>query len=413
MFNSVILDVFIGLIFIYLLYSLLATVIQELIATYLGLRAKTLAKGIARMLDDEIPQQEGRNLFLRLNSLLMRILGISYVSSKNKDLSNIFYEHPLIKYLGSGKNLNKPAYLTGQNFAKVMTDLLRGDQIAPGDNTSFLIQNSLSAKRTNWGSTEISQETLTYLKSIWADAQGDVEKFKETLAKWFDDTMERATGWYKKQTQLILLLVGLVLATVFNVDTFVIVKKLSNDQNARNNLVSMANAYIESEKTTPADTTKIKATLSKPLNPDSLLAIKKQLDEDILKANTLLGIGGWPPDTVKILKDKKTKKVSYSYPIDLKAITPTLNEVNQGQIIFNPWRKIDYISQLFYYHLFGFLVTALAISLGAPFWFDLLNKLMQLRTSKKESLTRAETAVANTQPITLNLNNQTSEEAVG
>ena len=35
----------------------------------------------------------------------------------------------------------------------------------------------------------------------------------------------------------------------------------------------------------------------------------------------------------------------------------------------------------------GWLITALAISLGAPFWFDLLNKLMKLRSSVAASST--------------------------
>ena len=52
MFNNVALDVFIGLVFIFLLYSLLATIVQEMIATRLGFRAKVLEKAILRMLED-------------------------------------------------------------------------------------------------------------------------------------------------------------------------------------------------------------------------------------------------------------------------------------------------------------------------------------------------------------------------
>ena len=53
MFNSVVLDIVIGLIFIYLLYSLMATIIQEIIASYFGFRAKILERAIFRMLEDE------------------------------------------------------------------------------------------------------------------------------------------------------------------------------------------------------------------------------------------------------------------------------------------------------------------------------------------------------------------------
>jgi len=72
--------------------------------------------------------------------------------------------------------------------------------------------------------------------------------------------------------------------------------------------------------------------------------------------------------------------------------------------------------------MLGFLLTAFAICMGAPFWFDLLNKLVQLRAAgKKEETGAATDNNANTsspqqpaqQPITLNVNTQTGEEAVG
>lgn len=410
MFNSVALDVFIGLIFIYLLYSLLATVVQELIASYMGLRAKQLEKAIARMLNDEVLQVKDVNLFYRLWTQFKRIIKIDSVPYLDKDLSQAFYKHPLIKYLGSDKSSGKPAYLSGQNFSKVMVDLLRGDEIPPNENIVALIHNSLTERKTRQGEASINPETLSYLKSLWTDAKFDVEKFGKLLEQWFDDTMERATGWYKRQTQIILLVIGLILATVFNVDTFVIVKKLSVDQNARNNLVAMANAYIEN-KNTSFDDTKTKDSTSNSNRLDSLLTVKKQLDEDILKANNLLGISGWPPDNVKITKDEKTKKITFSFPIDIKAAGLDLDKVKL--IEFNFFEKIWYLIKLLYYHLFGFLVTALAISLGAPFWFDLLNKLMQLRSSKKDTPNNPNNPNTNTQPITLNLNTPTSEEAVG
>jgi hypothetical protein len=37
----------------------------------------------------------------------------------------------------------------------------------------------------------------------------------------------------------------------------------------------------------------------------------------------------------------------------------------------------------FRFHVFGWLLTALAISLGAPFWFDMLNKFIVVRSTVK------------------------------
>jgi hypothetical protein len=90
MFNSVALEVVIGLVLIYLLYSLLATVLSELIATMLGLRARNLKEAIDRMLNDE----KKSNFLHRLWDSLKLMK-----NPKNK-IVDAFYNHPEIKYLG-------------------------------------------------------------------------------------------------------------------------------------------------------------------------------------------------------------------------------------------------------------------------------------------------------------------------
>ena len=86
MFNSVALDVVIGLIFIFLLYSLLATVLSEMIATVLGLRARNLKAAISRMLNDD----KARSLLGRFwNSV--RILKVP-----DNQVINSFYSNPEI-----------------------------------------------------------------------------------------------------------------------------------------------------------------------------------------------------------------------------------------------------------------------------------------------------------------------------
>jgi hypothetical protein len=395
MFNSVVLDVVIGLVFIYLLYSLLATIIQEIIATYIGLRARTLKKGIARMLDDEKVNDLDDE---KVNNLDDEKVNNKVNSKDNDQLSKAFYAHPLIKYLGENKTHSKPAYLTAQNFSKVMIDLLRGDNVQPGQDYNLDIKRALKNGKTLWGSgTKISKDTLTFLASIWTDSQGDVVKFQGHLEKWFDDTMERASGWYKRKIQMILLVIGFLIAWFFCADTFVIIKNLSNDKGARDQIVSMANAYVQNNKIA-IDTLKIKnAAELKDYRDrlDSLLAIKNQLNTDISKANFILGIGGWLPDRVKVNTNIKSKKRTYYPQIDAKSLSCEDKKIANGIIWFSCGEKWCYFFRLLYYHFFGFLITALAISLGAPFWFDLLNKLMKLRSSQKESTNSSGTSNSN------------------
>jgi hypothetical protein len=63
----------------------------------------------------------------------------------------------------------------------------------------------------------------------------------------------------------------------------------------------------------------------------------------------------------------------------LKGILP--KDMQEGVVKISPLRyKFSYVFS--YDHFLGYLTTALALSLGAPFWFDLLSKLVKVRSSK-------------------------------
>jgi len=93
MLNSSILDIVIGLIFIYLLYSLLATIVQEIIASHFSFRAKILERAVFRMLEDE-------------NKFNSKFRSISYLFKKTgnggakNSMTYEYYKHPLILFLG-------------------------------------------------------------------------------------------------------------------------------------------------------------------------------------------------------------------------------------------------------------------------------------------------------------------------
>jgi len=442
MFGSEVLDVVIGLVFIYLLYSLFATILQELIATYLlNLRSKVLELAIVRMLEDESRLANSRivNIFQFM---------FSKISGGLNTFSGQFYNNPLIKFLGEDNNSRKPSYITSETFSKVLIDLLRGKHVEPGDDIKTRIQSSLhkgiiagevyvpidqeklsfldsvkvdaqdnvdkskgislkgciekinidvklpidqekvSILRSLWDvlidllcrkdikhgddikdkilssltdkyltrETEvpIGRETSSFLNSVWTDAQGDVDKFKTMLEKWFDETMKRTTGWYKKYTQIILLVVGLSLAIVFNVNTIEIVHKLQKDPTLRAQLVARADNFLKAH---PNLDKEIEQAVAKndTIEKKALSGLKEQRDTLIDRADRLVG--------------EDIKKADNVLGIGIGSF-----ELPAGRC----WGdKIGYLLEA----LLGWFITALAISLGAPFWFDLLNKLMKLRSS--------------------------------
>ncbi|MCW3104130.1 MAG: hypothetical protein JWO09_2570 [Bacteroidetes bacterium] len=370
MFNSVALNVVISLVFIYLLYSLLATIIQEVIATNLGLRGKILKKGISRMLDD---------------------------GTASKMLSKVFYEHPLIKYLAEKENpRSKPSYLSAQNFSKVFVDLLRGENVQPGQDIRPLIQQALDNAETRWvNKISINPETLTYLRSLWADSQGDVEKFKTLLEQWFDDTMARATGWYKKQTQYILFAIGFSLALIFNVDTISITKKLSSDPKLAAQLADNASAYMETHQALGEQLRENKAKQDKRLDelmkkPAASKADSTRRTLDSAKLHTVDSTGNYKIDSTERYIAKQSAVLIDSANAMINSEIKNVNQLLGLGWECHSTQKCSCQSSTFcvsenvhWWSLLGWFITALAISLGAPFWFDLLNKLIKMRVAGK------------------------------
>ncbi|MEO6231139.1 MAG: hypothetical protein ABJB11_12360 [Ferruginibacter sp.] len=400
MLDNVALNLVIGLVFVYLLYSLFATVLSEIIATKLGLRARNLKEGIDRMLNDVSTEAEGFWPRMWDSLKLMK-------NPKNPRVTN-FYNHPEIKYLGSTGIFKVPSQFKAVSFSKTLLNLLneigykklnidgntKMEDPAEGDIKEIpvteiskeriiaaltgIVADHKIATGVEKAKIVLDEETAKYVQSMWYESYGDLVKFKLQLEAWFDRTMEQCTEWYKRKIQIVLLVLGFMLAWFFNADTFTIISKLSTDKDARDKIVTLAAAY--SQNNMPPDTSKLSFTAEKL---DSLNNVKKRLEQDIADANTILGVGGWAPDSVKVVIDSISKQKVYSPQVDYVSLSKTDQEETE-LIRFTHCEKWQYFFRLLAHHFFGFLITAIAISLGAPFWFDMLNKMMKLRTSLKQ-----------------------------
>lgn len=405
MFGSTTLDIVIGLILIYLLYSLLATSIQEIFATLFGLRARMLEKGIGRMLEDgfgggsNAPNDPfhlykffsgaGKWIIKRISSLFYFFIPINFFKTgfglfpqRDSSMKFDFYDLPQIKYLGENKLFRKPSYISKDNFSKSILDLLR--DLGASKEKNKTIDNSQNVAEVNFISEEEllknginnipDAETKKLLSSLFAEAKKKfddakrnltnapgasgnpppppIDNFKGLLENWFDDTVNRVSGWYKRSAQLTLFIIGFVLAVSFNVDTFKIVQKLSKDKNAREQAVRIAATRISA----PTSTKKDSATAGKKDSCRASCSQIKYADSlvrtDVPDANSIIA-NGWGN-----YGNKKTYWEKVEYVICQTAKTPR--------------------------SLLGFLITAIAISLGAAFWFDLLNKFMQIRNAGKK-----------------------------
>jgi hypothetical protein len=401
MFNNVVLDVFIGLIFIFLLYSLLATILQELIASRFGLRGRMLQKALRRMLEDGDGSESKYSFVNYWKESADNIIRFFKPFGDNDTLLKKFYSHPSIKYLGEGKLFRKPSYLHAHNFSQTVIHLLRGeDYDGRTENESGLIRQALDGNTLG-----INPQTMKQLKMLFADARQDSFLFKHKLEDWFEETMDRTTGWYKKQTQVILIVIGFGLAWAFNVDTIAITKILMKDKKARKQIVQLAVArtkdyssildsvksvsisksQITARDTTSKithDTTTYDTTTIITLRDRFLDSVRNNLQNDALEVQGILGLRGlaMKNDTLTCsLALRSMDSLINTNPGNKNELINIRKEMYEkcmsGIKERSPYQKSRGLM------IVGWLITALAISLGAPFWFDLLNKFIKLRES--------------------------------
>ncbi len=296
-----ILTVVLGVVFVLLVLSLLATTVMELIAAFLHLRGKNLKKALSNMLvglkDDGTTEDES-------------------ILAKFK--KNAFFKQLSFKY--SNKTTNPPSYITSKSFRSILFDVILGDEKI----SEMEIINEINKLENT--------DLRNVLNQLLRDADGKVDVFKEKVEGWFDTVMDRASGWYKRTAQKILIYVGIFIAIILNADTLAIYERLENDPETLAQVVAMAEDFAA--------------------NNDSTSLVKQNLDYD-------------------------EAQEQFNYILD-----------NHIQGIKSPlglgWKNVDFEKFTFYdwlTKLTGWIITALAISLGAPFWFDILKKLVSIRSA--------------------------------
>jgi hypothetical protein len=283
MFGSAILDVVIGLISIFLFLSLIGTAINEWVSGILRMRAKSLEAGIRTLLNDP----------------------------SGKGLTQSFYSHPLIRSFTKGRE--KPSYISSRIFALTLMDI-----IAPRDPEKGSVTMDQLRKSVDKIENEVLRKNILIQLS---EAENNIDRARQNIEKWFNEGMERVSGWYKKRIQWITLGYGLLIAIFLNVDTVAITNSLYRDSTMRATLVASAQ---EMAKQPIGESAAKKAG-------EGLVGIKDELNKVKLPI-------GWVA---------LSKSTAYGWLV----------------------------------RICGWIISAFAITLGAPFWFDVLIKFINIRSS--------------------------------
>jgi hypothetical protein len=334
MLNSTTLEVAIGMALIYLLLSLLCTAINEAVAGILGSRAKNLEKGIKSLFTDGLKTAEstgGNGAVIPAVTLAEAIYEHGLVQSLYKSTVS---ERPNNWFNKFGSSL--PSYIPARTFSSALLDILfpPSDPVpAPtvaGANAPVAPVVAAAGLPADLSTMLARVKALPDSKgkeailALVSQAGGDITKTRQAFENWFNDGMDRAAGWYKRKTQLVLFFIGLIIAVFLNVDSIMIGRALWTNPALRSYAIAAAEQYAgDKSKAMPSQ------------NAPKDLAVLQSLALPI----------GW--DTSK-----------------------------------HPWMNNEPgVSPVFV--LAGWLLTAIAMTLGAPFWFDTLNKFMVVRSTIK------------------------------
>ncbi|MGB6691015.1 MAG: hypothetical protein WBE76_24545 [Terracidiphilus sp.] len=381
MLNSTTLEVAIGMALVYLSLSLFCTAINEAIAGILGSRAKNLEKGIRSLFTEgELTITEaiktggtttgGTDVqpatVDAVASAITKTLPPAAASAaaaavtKTVGLVDAIYQHGLVQSLyksGAGiedqlaKDLkNRPSYIPSRTFSAALFDILFPQPLAPAAASgagpsapqatqTAVLENMISSlDKISEGPAKEAIATLV------KQANGDIDKTRKAFELWYNDGMDRASGWYKRKTQLVLFFIGLILAVALNVDSIRVAEVLWTTPALRSYAVASAEQFVKDH---PTAATADGTTAMKPADLPQYLQSLKALNLPL----------GWNSSDLAWIGPG----ADYSFP-------GVLSRVYWGEFVLV---------------VAGWFLTAIAMTLGAPFWFDLLNQFMVVRSTIK------------------------------
>ncbi|WDE06638.1 hypothetical protein SG34_006950 [Thalassomonas viridans] len=319
-------DVIIGLAFIFFSLSVIASYLLESFYSVTRERARFLQKAVAQLVDE-------------------RVNGQVHIGELTKEI----FAHPLIAKksarIDSGGRFKiaawGPAYIQPQDFTDVLLAILR--ERYPHQ-PSMLGYGEMVRQLP-------PEETIKSVLAPLLNKSDSISEFRQNIAIWYDDAMERASGSFKRQTQLPLLIIGTVLALSMDVSTIEYANRLANDGALRSALVAEATSQVANIQSDAPDVTKeYLADLSKSI---------QTFNNDLADFGSNVAVRDLNNNMADILERLSTQKVE-------KDNKEAPGSKKEGNTLF--W-------------VIGCLFTGVAVSLGTSFWLNFLKLMISVRSS--------------------------------
>lgn len=316
-------------------------VFSDALEVAIGLTFVFLLVSLLMMAAVEAIESVLRSRGSHLLGAIVELLGDPARAGSGQAAAQALYAHPLLQGLFQGaiadaaRDRRLPSYVPSRNFALALIDQVLAGRVNPaaasaGTSIPGAPQAPLG-DRLRLAAERIENEHLRHaLRQAVEVAGDDVEAIAKHLVDWYDAAMDRVSGRFKRRSQHWLFWLGLATALLLNINTLTIAGSLSKNATLRRAVVAQAELQAKAAGVPTTAT----------LNPA----------DEIQKLGLPIG---WSQSAVDELLRP------------LQCCARTQRALAGLQIAL------------------GYLLTALAVTLGAPFWFDALNRLMVIRATVK------------------------------
>ena len=338
------LDLVIGLAFIYFLLSIICLSLQELKANLFNERSKNLEKWIKDTFNDRGRKKENSDLLVKIQRIIPflekwinNILNGKGRAKENSGLGDRIWKNIMVD--GLTRSNRTVSYIPREVFVSALLDEIYygSDDSNQGRNSESELENeqelinglkptydfhSLRAAIEN-PSVRVPKPFQRVIRQVYSESHENLETFRMRLERWFEMAMVRNSGTYKKKTQWWTFGFAILVTFGMNVDSIKLASHFYDNPGEAKRIAYQAEIYIEKNES---------------------LLISEQAD---------------------------TREAISKFKSDLNKIQELKLPIGWEKCEFDP-KSIP-----------GWIITIFAVSLGAPFWFDTLNKLVNLRAAGK------------------------------
>ena len=330
-------DLLIGLALIMLMISMAVTVLTQFFNGLINLRGRQLRQGLAELINQLDPNLPANLAMSIAHEVLLHPLIRGTNMTMGQPLGTVIHREELTKML-----MVLAAGEGSQTVSTALKELLAANGVTdPAGTLTNVRQLALELEKANPGLANNVRQNIALMQEAGSDLVAKINS-------WFDQTMDRVSERFTSITRYVTFLSALLVAMVIQIDTLALVNRLSMDDALRDSLVKEAQQATTppARQTTPA--------------PVPTAATPAPMPSSTSSSNTA------PALTAEQQNQVTTQYREFLESRGLISIPRSWN----GWV--TNWKTVN---------PFGVLISVFLLNLGAPFWYNALKNLLNLRST--------------------------------